>query len=82
MNFNSEWKKILRYAWSIRLMFFAFLLTLVEAFLPIIEDYFSISDQDYFYRGIFALVAAVFSIGAIVARLYAQKAFSKELEGE
>lgn len=59
------WKKILRRAWSIRLMILAGALSAIEFLLP----YFA----DGIPRGWFSLISAIVVIGAFVARLVAQR---------
>lgn len=65
MKLDSEWKEILKKAWSIRLMIGAAILSGVEVALP----FFSESIP----RGVFAALSFVVVGAAFVARLVAQK---------
>ena len=58
-------KRVLRKAWSVRLMVLAFLLTVAEVVLP-----FFAADLPH---GLFAALSALAVGGAFVARLVAQK---------
>lgn len=69
MKLHADWKKIVKRAWSVRLMFVATLLGCVETLLP----YFS----DSFPRGIFAGLTVLVSLAALVARLVAQPEMPK-----
>lgn len=60
-----NWKRIVRKAWSIRLMVFAGLLSGCEVILPLY--------QDSIPRGIFAVMSMLAIGGGFVARLVAQK---------
>lgn len=66
----SDWKKILRKAWSIRLGFMAALFTGAEVVVPIFSDSMP--------RNVFAVLSFVAVIGAMFARLFAQKAFKDD----
>lgn len=63
--FDADWKRILRKAWSIRLMLLAGLLSAVEVALPFFSDAMP--------RGVFAALSGLSVGGAFVARLVAQK---------
>lgn len=65
MTLLSNWREILRKAWSIRLLLLAGLLSGIEAALPFIDDRLP--------RGVFALLSLIVTAGAFVARLVAQK---------
>jgi hypothetical protein len=67
MALKHNWRDVLLYAWSIRFIVLAGLLSAVEFILPIFMD------NPPLPRGLFALLAFVVSIGAFVARLIAQK---------
>lgn len=63
--FDADWKRILKKAWSIRLMLLAGLLSAVEVALPLFSDAMP--------RGVFAALSGLSVGGAFVARLVAQK---------
>jgi len=62
----SNWKDILKRAWSIRLIILAGILSGAEISLPLIEPFFDIP------RGVFAGLSFVATTGAFIARLLAQ----------
>lgn len=70
MNLASNWKQILKKAWSVRLMILAALLSGIEVVLPFFSD--SIP------RGPFAVLSFLAVGGAFVARLVAQKEMADE----
>lgn len=63
----SDWKKIVKKAWSFRLMAIAGVLTGIETLLP----YFA----DDLPRGVFSIATMLAITGAMVARLVAQQEF-------
>lgn len=65
MKLASDWKDVLRKAWSIRLMILAGVLSGVEIVLPLFADALP--------RGTFAALSGVSVAAAFVARLVAQK---------
>ena len=65
MTLYTDWKRILRKAWSIRLMAVAALLTGCEVVLPMFGDEMP--------RNLFAGLSFLVVIGAMIARLVAQK---------
>ena len=65
MNLIPDFSRVLRKAWSIRLMALAALLTAAEVVLP----FFAHTVPD----GLFAALSAIAVAGAFVARLVAQK---------
>lgn len=65
-----NWKRILKKAWSIRLMLLAGVLTGCEAILPLFVDVLP--------RGIFAVLSMVAITGGLVARVVAQKGMNGE----
>lgn len=67
MKLRSDWEKVARKAWSMRLMLLAGLLTGAETVLP----YFA----DDLPRGLFSLVSVAVIASAMVARLVVQKDF-------
>jgi len=67
-----NWRKVLRRAWSIRLMLLAGLLSGIEAALPLLGGFFFIPP------GLFAALSGLTVGGAFVARLLAQREFQDE----
>lgn len=65
MRLLTDWRRILRKAWSIRLMLLAGLLTGCEAILPLYADVLP--------RGLFALLTMLVIVAAMAARLVAQR---------
>ncbi len=65
MAFIPDWKKVLRRAWSIRLMLLAGLLSGCEVVLPLFVDATP--------RNLFAVLSMLTVTGAMVARLVAQR---------
>jgi len=65
-----EWRRVLRHAWSVRLAGIAFGCQIAAAVLP----YF----QDFVPPGLFALLSALATAGAIIARFVPQKKVSDE----
>ena len=66
----SNWRVVLRKAWSIRLMILAALLSGLEVALPLLDGYLPIP------AGAFAALSGLTVSGAFVARLVAQKGVS------
>lgn len=66
---HDDWRRILRHAWSIRLLGIAALLQGAEAALPAIQTVVS------FPSGIFAGLSFLATGGAFATRLLAQKKF-------
>lgn len=67
MKLSADWKKIVKKAWSVRLLVIAGLLSGVEIILPLLVDSFP--------KGVFAALSFVFTSAAFVARIVAQKGF-------
>lgn len=65
MQLGSEWKNVVRKAWSIRFMLLAGLLSGVEVVFPLFVDSFP--------RGLFAALSILFTGAAFVARIVVQK---------
>ncbi len=61
----SNWKSVLRKAWSIRLIVLAGLLSAAEIVLPMFADAIP--------RGVFAVLTMLTVAGAFVSRIVAQK---------
>lgn len=66
----SDWKKILKKAWSVRLVLLSGLLSGVEIILPLYIDSLP--------RGIFATLSILTAVGATVARVVAQPKMDSE----
>lgn len=65
MRLDPQYRRILRKAWSIRLMLLAGLLTGCEAILPLY--------QEAIPRGTFAVLSMLAITGGLIARIVAQK---------
>lgn len=72
MKLASNWRAVLRHAWSLRLTVLASVLGAVEFVLPIFMD------DPPIERGVFAALAAVVSLAATIARVIAQQPISGE----
>lgn len=70
MRLVAEWWRVLRYAWSIRLLVLAGVLSGVEIALPLIDQVVEIP------RGVFAGLSFLATAAAFVARLVAQQSIS------
>ncbi len=66
----ANWRQVLRYAWSIRLLIAAGFLSGCEVALPIIDEFLPIP------RGVFAALSGMIVAAAFVARLVAQESIS------
>ena len=71
-----NWCRVLRYAWSIRLIAAAGILSGCEIALPIIDQVVSIP------RGIFAALSGLVTCGAFIARFVAQEKLKGIDDGE
>lgn len=67
MKLIANWREVLRYAWSIRLMLIAGLLSGLEVALPLFHEAFPLD------RGVFAFLSMAFTAAAFVSRLVAQR---------
>lgn len=65
MKLISDWRRVMRRAWSMRLMLLAGALTACEVVLPFFSDAFP--------RALFAILSGLSVAGAFVARVVAQK---------
>jgi hypothetical protein len=65
MKLYTNWKDIVKKAWSIKFIIIAGLLSASEVILPLFFDYFD--------RGTFALLSFVAVSGAFISRIVAQK---------
>jgi len=72
MRLVAGWRRVLRRAWSIRLMILAGLLSGMEIALPLLDGLLPVP------TGVFAGLSALTTAGAFVARLLAQKDFDHE----
>jgi len=70
MTLLNDWKKILKKAWSVRLVLLSGLLSGVEIILPLYVDTIP--------RGIFATLSILTAVGATVARVVAQPKMDSE----
>lgn len=70
MTLLPNWKRVVRRAWSVRLMVLAGLLTGCEAILPLY--------QEAIPRGAFAVLSMLAIVGGFVARIVAQKGVDDE----
>lgn len=68
----SNWRAVLRYAWSVKLMILAAILTGLEAALPLLGDLLPIP-PGWFAAASFAVV-----MGAFAARFFVQQKISGE----
>jgi hypothetical protein len=65
MKLYTNWKEIVRKAWSIKFIILAGVLSASEVILPLFFDYFD--------RGTFAILSFLAVSGAFISRLIAQK---------
>ncbi|MBS7741428.1 MULTISPECIES: hypothetical protein [unclassified Chelatococcus] len=72
MRLVPNWREVLRYAWSIRLLILAGALSGAEVALPLLQEILPI------HRGVFASLCALTVCGAFVARIVAQNSVSGE----
>jgi len=70
MDLVSNWRRVLRHAWSIRLVVLAGLLSGAEIALPLTRDLVDVP------RGLFAGLSFAATAGAFIARLIAQQSVS------
>lgn len=68
----SNWRQVLKRAWSVRLIVFAGLLSGAEVFLPLIDGYVDMP------RGVFAALSGFATAAAFISRLLVQKGVSNE----
>ena len=76
MRLATNWRAVLRYAWSIRLLVVAGILSGAEIALPLVQDLLPIP------RGVFAGLSAAATAAAFVARLVAQQSVSGDNHGK
>ena len=65
-----NWRRVLRYAWSIKLIIAAGVLSGAEIALPLIREFMDVP------RGVFAGLSFAATAGAFIARLIAQRSVS------
>lgn len=70
MRLVANWRRVLRYAWSVRLIILAGLLTGIEALLPLFPDLFGLSP------GWLGTVTFLIVMAALVSRFVAQDSVS------
>ena len=66
----SNWKKTLKYAWSLRLEAIGCICSVGEFLVPLYADKFP--------RGVMAIAATVFIVGGMIARFFKQRNMSDE----
>lgn len=71
-----NWRSVLRYAWSIKLIIVAGLLSGAEIALPLIREFVDVP------RGLFAGLSFAATAGAFISRLIAQQSVSGGDHGE
>jgi hypothetical protein len=76
MRLGTDWRRVLRHAWSIRLIILAGILSGGEIALPLIDQVVDIP------RGVFAGLSFVATAAAFVARLVAQQSISAKGDSE
>jgi hypothetical protein len=62
---NSDWKQILRKAWSVRLIILAGLFSALEVVVPLFDDAFP--------RNTFAVLSGITTAAALIARVMMQR---------
>lgn len=62
----ADWRRVLRRAWSVRLMIVAAVFSGLEVALPLLDGVFPLD------RGVFAALSGLATAGAFAARLVAQ----------
>lgn len=70
MTLLPDWKRIIKKAWSVRLLVLAGLLSGCEVILPMYSDVIP--------RGVFAGLTIIVAIGAMVARVVVQKKLTND----
>lgn len=70
MSLVSNWRRVLRHAWSVRLIILAGVLSGAEIALPLVRDLVDVP------RGLFAGLSFAATAGAFIARLVAQQSVS------
>lgn len=70
----ADWRDVLRYAWSVRLMILAALFSGAEVALPFLDGWLPISP------GLFGLLSFLTTVAAFIARFVAQKSLDRTPE--
>lgn len=70
IQFHTDWRRLLLYAWSIRWMAAAFVFALGDAVTTVFDP-----PQSLWLRLAFALLSAVSGVGGVVSRLMVQEEF-------
>lgn len=76
MHLVAHWRRVLRRAWSVRLMIVAALLSGAEIALPLLDGVFPLD------RGVFAGLSFLATAGAFVARFVAQPSLKGDDDGQ
>lgn len=71
MRLIANWRAVLRYAWSLRLMVVAAVLSAVEVAVPYLDGVLPVPP------GLFAVLAALVTLAAMIARFVAQAPLQK-----
>lgn len=74
MKLVADWRRVLRYAWSARLILLAAVLSGIEVALPLVAGFVSVP------AGIFATLSFLVTVAAFVARIVAQPKMKAEDE--
>lgn len=75
MKLDNDWKRIVRKAWSVKLMLLAALLSAGEVAVPLLEGVLDMP------RGIFAAISGFLTFAALIARLLAQRSMDDGVSG-
>lgn len=70
MHLASNWRDVLRYAWSVRLMVLAAILSGAEVAMPYLDGYVDIPPR------LFALLSGLTVSAAFIARIVAQRSIN------
>lgn len=76
MHLVAHWRRVLRRAWSVRLMIVAAIFTGAEIALPLLDGVFPLD------RGVFAGLSFLATAGAFVARFVAQPSLQGDDDGQ
>lgn len=76
MRLVTNWRAVLRHAWSVRLILLAIVFTGIEAAWPYLDGLLPIP------RGLFALLSGLVSSAALYARFIAQKPISGDSDAD
>lgn len=73
LELKADWRRVLRHAWSVRLMILAALLSGAEVAISVVTAFEII--PPFLPAGLFAALAGLVTVAAFVARVLAQKEF-------